>query len=79
MAIACGNTFILKPSEQDPLTPMRLAELFEQAGAPKGVLQVVHGGKEQVDTLLNDPAIKRFRSWALFRLVATFTKPVPAT
>ena len=47
MAIACGNTFILKPSEQDPLTPMRLAELFEEAGAPKGVLQVVHGGKEQ--------------------------------
>jgi malonate-semialdehyde dehydrogenase (acetylating)/methylmalonate-semialdehyde dehydrogenase len=58
MAIACGNTFILKPSEQDPMTPMRLAELFEQAGAPKGVLQVVHGAKEQVDTLLTDPAIK---------------------
>ena len=58
LAIACGNTFILKPSEQDPLTPTRLAELFEQAGAPKGVLQVVHGGKEQVDTLLNDPAVK---------------------
>ena len=58
MAIACGNTFILKPSEQDPLTPMRLAELFEEAGAPKGVLQVVHGGKEQVDVLLTDPAIK---------------------
>lgn len=58
MAIACGNTFILKPSEQDPLTPTRLAELFEQAGAPKGVLQVVHGGKEQVDVLLTDPAIK---------------------
>lgn len=58
MAIASGNTFILKPSEQDPLTPMRLAELFEQAGAPKGVLQVVHGGKEQVDVLLTDPAIK---------------------
>lgn len=58
LAIACGNTFILKPSEQDPLTPMRLAELFEEAGAPKGVLQVVHGGKEQVDRLLTDPAIK---------------------
>lgn len=58
MAIASGNTFILKPSEQDPLTPMRLAELFEEAGAPKGVLQVVHGGKEQVDVLLTDPAIK---------------------
>lgn len=58
LAIACGNTFILKPSEQDPLTPMRLVELFEQAGAPKGVLQVVHGAKEQVDTLLHHPDIK---------------------
>ncbi|MFE8072353.1 CoA-acylating methylmalonate-semialdehyde dehydrogenase [Marinobacteraceae bacterium S3BR75-40.1] len=58
MAIACGNTFILKPSEQDPLTPTRLAELFEKAGAPRGVLQVVHGAKEQVDRLLTDPAIK---------------------
>lgn len=58
LAIACGNTFILKPSEQDPLTPMRLAELFEEAGAPKGVLQVVHGGKTQVDTLLTDPRVK---------------------
>ena len=49
VAIAAGNTFILKPSEQDPLTPTRLVELFEQAGAPKGVLQVLHGGKDQVD------------------------------
>ncbi|MFT6898295.1 MAG: malonate-semialdehyde dehydrogenase (acetylating)/methylmalonate-semialdehyde dehydrogenase [Paraglaciecola sp.] len=58
MAIACGNTFILKPSEQDPLTPNRLAELFMQAGAPKGVLSVIHGGKEQVNKLLNDPDIR---------------------
>jgi acyl-CoA reductase-like NAD-dependent aldehyde dehydrogenase len=58
MAIACGNTFILKPSEQDPLTPMKLAELFVQAGAPKGVLNVVHGGKEQVNTLLQDPGVR---------------------
>lgn len=58
MAIVCGNTFILKPSEQAPLTPTRLVELFEQAGAPKGVLQVVHGGKEQVDMLLTDPEVK---------------------
>lgn len=55
MAIACGNTFILKPSEQDPLTPMRLAELFIEAGAPDGVLQVIHGGKEVVDQLLLHP------------------------
>jgi len=52
MAIACGNTFVLKPSEQDPLTPMRLAELFKEAGAPDGLLQIVHGGKEVVDQLL---------------------------
>lgn len=58
IAIACGNTFVLKPSEQNPLTPTRLAELFVEAGAPKGVLQVVHGAKQQVDTLLTDPAVK---------------------
>ena len=58
MAIACGNTFVLKPSEQDPLTPTRLAELFLEAGFPKGLLQVVHGGKAQVDMLLSHPDIK---------------------
>lgn len=58
LAIAAGNTFILKPSEQDPLTPTRLVELFEQAGAPKGVLQVIHGGKEAVDFILDAPEIR---------------------
>ncbi|OFA33465.1 methylmalonate-semialdehyde dehydrogenase (acylating) [Glaciecola punicea] len=58
MAIACGNTFVLKPSEQDPNTPMKLAELFMQAGAPDGVLNIVHGGKEQVNFLLSHDAIK---------------------
>ncbi|MCO1336284.1 CoA-acylating methylmalonate-semialdehyde dehydrogenase [Microbulbifer sp. OS29] len=58
MAIACGNTFILKPSEQDPITPCKLAELFMEAGAPEGVLQLVHGGPEQVDFLLKHPDIK---------------------
>ena len=58
MAIACGNTFILKPSEQDPMTPNRLTELFVEAGAPEGVLQVIHGGKEQVDALLTHPDIR---------------------
>ncbi|AXR06516.1 CoA-acylating methylmalonate-semialdehyde dehydrogenase [Salinimonas sediminis] len=58
LAIACGNTFILKPSEQDPMTPMRLAELFIEAGAPAGVLNVIHGGKEQVEPLLTHPLIK---------------------
>ncbi|MGB0860410.1 MAG: CoA-acylating methylmalonate-semialdehyde dehydrogenase [Pseudoalteromonas spongiae] len=58
MAIVCGNTFILKPSEQDPLTPMRLVELFEEAGAPKGVLQVIHGTKHQVDRILDEPSVR---------------------
>ena len=51
MAIACGNTFVLKPSEQVPMTPMLLAELAIEAGVPPGVLNVVHGGKEVVDLL----------------------------
>jgi malonate-semialdehyde dehydrogenase (acetylating)/methylmalonate-semialdehyde dehydrogenase len=58
MAIACGNTFVLKPSEQDPMTPNMLAELFIEAGAPKGVLQVVHGGKDQVNQILTHPDIR---------------------
>lgn len=58
LAIACGNAFILKPSEQDPMTPNRLAELFLEAGAPPGVLQVLHGGREQVDALLVHPAVR---------------------
>ncbi len=58
IAIACGNTFVLKPSEQDPMTPNRLTELFVEAGAPEGVLQVIHGGKEQVDALLTHPHIR---------------------
>jgi malonate-semialdehyde dehydrogenase (acetylating)/methylmalonate-semialdehyde dehydrogenase len=51
MAIVCGNTFILKPSEQDPMTPMLIAELALQAGVPPGVLNIVHGGKRAVDAL----------------------------
>src|SRR6187200_1995782 len=51
-AIACGNAFILKPSERDPSVPMRLAELMIEAGLPAGVLNVVNGDKEAVDTLL---------------------------
>lgn len=57
MAIACGNSFILKPSEQDPLTPMRLAELFIEAGAPKGLLNIIHGTKDAVNFVLNHPKI----------------------
>lgn len=58
MAVVCGNTFVLKPSEQDPNTPMRLAELFYQAGFPKDVLQVIHGGKDQVNQILHHPDIE---------------------
>jgi len=56
-ALACGNAFILKPSERDPSVPVRLAELFLEAGLPKGVFQVVHGDKEAVDAILNHPDI----------------------
>ncbi len=58
VAIACGNTFILKPSEKDPSVPVRLAELMMEAGAPAGVLNVVHGDKEAVDAILAHPDIK---------------------
>jgi malonate-semialdehyde dehydrogenase (acetylating)/methylmalonate-semialdehyde dehydrogenase len=51
MAIVCGNTFVLKPSEQDPMTPMLLAELVLQAGVPPGVLNIVHGGRRSVEAL----------------------------
>jgi malonate-semialdehyde dehydrogenase (acetylating)/methylmalonate-semialdehyde dehydrogenase len=57
-AIACGNAFILKPSERDPGVPMRLAELLLEAGLPEGILNVVNGDKESVDTLLRDPRVK---------------------
>jgi malonate-semialdehyde dehydrogenase (acetylating)/methylmalonate-semialdehyde dehydrogenase len=57
MAIATGNTFILKPSERDPSVPVRLAELMMEAGAPKGVLNVVHGDKSAVDAILTHPQV----------------------
>ncbi len=58
MAIVCGNTFVLKPSEQDPLSTMELVELALEAGVPAGVLNVVHGGKEVVDAICTHPDIK---------------------
>ncbi|MDQ8995595.1 CoA-acylating methylmalonate-semialdehyde dehydrogenase [Acinetobacter soli] len=58
MAIVCGNTFVLKPSEQDPLSTMMLVELAIEAGIPAGVLNVVHGGKEVVDLLCTHHDIK---------------------
>ncbi|MET0439908.1 MAG: CoA-acylating methylmalonate-semialdehyde dehydrogenase [Devosia sp.] len=57
-AIACGNAFILKPSERDPSAPMLAWNLFMEAGLPEGILQVVHGDKEMVDGLLDHPDVK---------------------
>ena len=57
VAIATGNAFIIKPSERDPSVPVRLAELFIEAGLPEGICQVVHGDKEMVDAILDHPAI----------------------
>ncbi|HEY3180894.1 MAG TPA: CoA-acylating methylmalonate-semialdehyde dehydrogenase [Casimicrobiaceae bacterium] len=58
LAIACGNTFVLKPSERDPTLSLRLAELLQEAGLPDGVFNVVHGDKEAVDALLRHPLVK---------------------
>lgn len=57
MAIACGNTFVLKPSEKDPSFAMRLADFFKEAGLPDGVFNVVHGDKDAVNAILEDPDI----------------------
>jgi malonate-semialdehyde dehydrogenase (acetylating)/methylmalonate-semialdehyde dehydrogenase len=58
MAIACGNTFVLKPSEKDPTAPLLCARLLAEAGLPEGVFNVVNGDKEAVDTLLNDARVQ---------------------
>ena len=57
-AIACGNAFILKPSERNPTVPIMLAELFEEAGLPKGIMQVVNGDKDAVDAIIEHPTIQ---------------------
>ncbi|MCZ6634683.1 MAG: CoA-acylating methylmalonate-semialdehyde dehydrogenase [bacterium] len=58
IALVCGNTFVLKPSEKVPLSCIRLVELLQEAGLPPGVLNLIHGGKEAVDTLLTHPDVK---------------------
>jgi malonate-semialdehyde dehydrogenase (acetylating)/methylmalonate-semialdehyde dehydrogenase len=58
LALVCGNTFVLKPSERVPLTAIRLAELLVEAGLPKGVFNLVHGGRESVDALLQHPLVR---------------------
>ncbi|MEQ1577505.1 MAG: aldehyde dehydrogenase family protein, partial [Hyphomicrobium sp.] len=57
VAIACGNTFVLKPSERDPSAPMLIWELFQEAGLPPGVFNIVHGDKTAVDAILSHPDI----------------------
>ena len=58
VALACGNTFVLKPSEKVPLSAIRLVELLAEAGLPRGVLNLVHGGREAVDALLHHPDVR---------------------
>ena len=58
MAIVCGNCFVLKPSERDPSSTLFIAQLLKEAGLPDGVMNVVNGDKEAVDTLLHDPRIQ---------------------
>ena len=58
IAIACGNTVIVKPSEKDPSAIMLVAQLLKEAGLPEGVFNVVHGDKVAVDSLLTHPGIK---------------------
>jgi malonate-semialdehyde dehydrogenase (acetylating)/methylmalonate-semialdehyde dehydrogenase len=58
VALACGNTFVLKPSEKVPLTAIRIVQLLAEAGLPKGVINIVHGGRDCVDALLTHPKIK---------------------
>ena len=58
ISIACGNSFILKPSEKDPSCSIRLAELFSEAGLPDGVFNVLNGDKDAVNMLINDPRIQ---------------------
>ena len=58
VALACGNTFVMKPSEKDPSVPLKLAQLLKDAGLPDGVFNVVNGDKQSVDVLLTDPRIQ---------------------
>jgi malonate-semialdehyde dehydrogenase (acetylating) / methylmalonate-semialdehyde dehydrogenase len=79
VAIACGNAFILKPSERDPSVPVRLAELMLEAGAPDGMLNVVHGDKEMVDAILDHPDIKASASSARPTSRSMSTRAAPRT
>ena len=77
VAIACGNTFVLKPSEKDPTVPLRLTELFQEAGAPEGVLNCVHGDKAAVDALLKHPDVKAISFVGSSDICLLYTSPSP--
>ena len=76
-AIACGNTFVLKPSEKVPLTAVRLTELLAEAGLPSGVFQLVHGGRKAVDALLTHPVVQAIPSWGRPRWPKKFSSKAP--
>jgi delta 1-pyrroline-5-carboxylate dehydrogenase len=75
VALVCGNTFVLKPSEKVPLTAIRIAQLLEQAGIPKGVFNIVHGGRECVDALLTHPKVRAISFVGSRRSRNTSTRP----
>jgi len=77
MAIACGNTFILKPSERDPSASLRLAELLKEAGLPDGVFNVVHGDKVAVDAILTHPNVSAVSFVGSTPSRGTSTRPGP--
>ncbi len=79
LAIACGNTFVLKPSERTPLLANRLAELFQEAGLPEGVLNIVHGAHDVVNGSSSTRTFARYPSSAPSRSQSMCTKPHPLT
>ncbi len=79
LALACGNTFVLKPSQRTPLSALRLAELLQRAGLPEGCFNVVHGAKDAVDALLTHPDVDASPSSARPRWPATSTPRAPPT
>ena len=75
-SVVCGNAFILKPSERDPSVPILLAELMEEAGLPKGVLQVINGDKVSVDAMLTNPQYSQLDLLVRRQLPSIFTGQV---
>lgn len=74
MAIVCGNTFVLKPSERDPSATLYIAQLLKEAGLPDGVLNVVNGGKEAVDAILVNKDIQAVSLLVLLQLLNISTE-----